>query len=80
MPNMSVRRTCPEHVLDCNKEDQKFNLKDERGKDWEKIVEIYRKNKQNRSRRRKQTKKMQKKKKTIEETVKGERKQSEKVE
>ena len=38
-----------EHVLECNKGDKKFNLNDERGKEWEEIVEIYRKNKKKRS-------------------------------
>ena len=38
-----------EHVLECNKGDKNFNLNDERGKEWGEIVEIYRKNKKNRS-------------------------------
>ena len=43
-----------EHVLECNKckrnkGDKKFNLNDERGREWGEIVEIYRKNKKNRS-------------------------------
>ena len=38
-----------EHVLECNTGDKKFNLNDERGKQWGDIVEIYRKNKKNRS-------------------------------
>ena len=38
-----------EHVLECNKGDNKFNLNDERGKERREIVEIYRKNKKNRS-------------------------------
>ena len=38
-----------EHVLECNKEDKKFNLNDERGKEWGEMVEIYRRNKENRS-------------------------------
>ena len=37
------------HVLECNKGDKKFNLNDERGEEWGEIVEIYRKNKKNRS-------------------------------
>ena len=35
------------HVLECNKEDKKLNLNDERGKEWRETVEIYRKNKEN---------------------------------
>ena len=38
-----------EHVLECNKGDKKFNFNDERGKERGEIVEIYRKNKKNRS-------------------------------
>ena len=38
-----------EHILGYNKGDKKFNLNDEREKEWEKIVEVYRKNKKNRS-------------------------------
>ena len=38
-----------EHVLECNNGDKKFNLNDERGKECGEIVEIYRKNKKNRS-------------------------------
>ena len=30
------------HVLECNKGDKKFNLNDEREKEWAEIVEIYR--------------------------------------
>ena len=37
-----------EHVLKFNKGDKKFNLNDERGKEWSEIVEIYKKNKKNR--------------------------------
>ena len=38
-----------EHILGYNKGDKKFNLNDEREKEWGKIVEVYRKNKKNRS-------------------------------
>ena len=38
-----------EHILGYNKGDKKFNLNDERKKEWGKIVEVYRKNKKNRS-------------------------------
>ena len=38
-----------EHVLECNKGDKKFNLNANRGKGWGEIVEIYRKNKKDRS-------------------------------
>ena len=31
------------YFLECNKGDMKFNLKDERGKKWREIVEIFRK-------------------------------------
>ena len=34
-----------EHALECNKGDKKFNLNDERGKEWREIVEMYRKKK-----------------------------------
>ena len=37
-----------EHVLECNKGDKKFNMNDERGKEWGEIIEIYRKNNINR--------------------------------
>ena len=37
------------HVLEFDKRDKKFNLNDERGKEWGQIVEIYRKNKKSRS-------------------------------
>ena len=33
-----------EPVLQCNKGDKKFNLSDERGKEWGEEVEVYRKN------------------------------------
>ena len=35
--------------MECYKGDKKFNLNDERGKEWGQIVEIYRKYKENRS-------------------------------
>ena len=35
-------------VLECNKGDKKFNLNDERAKEWAEIIEIYRKNNINR--------------------------------
>ena len=35
--------------LNTNKGDKKFNLNDERGKEWGEIIEIYWKNKKNRS-------------------------------
>ena len=38
-----------QNVLECKKEDKKFNLNDEKGKEWGQIVEIYRQNKKNRS-------------------------------
>ena len=38
-----------EHVLECNKGDNSFKLNDERGKEQEKLVESYRKNKEKRS-------------------------------
>ena len=38
-----------EHALECNKGDKKFNLNYERGKEWRKIAEMYRKKKKNRS-------------------------------
>ena len=36
-----------EHVLEYNKGDKKFNLNDERGKEWGEILEIYRNNNEN---------------------------------
>ena len=38
-----------EHVLQCKKGDTKFNFNDDRGKEWREIVEIYKKNKDNRT-------------------------------
>ena len=38
-----------EHVLEYNIGQKKFNLNHERRKEWKEIVEIYRKNKKNRS-------------------------------
>ena len=38
-----------EHALECNKGDKKFNLNDERGKEWREITEMYRKKKKDRS-------------------------------
>ena len=38
-----------ERALECNKGYKKFNLNDERGKEWGEIVQIYRKNKKKRS-------------------------------
>ena len=35
-----------EHVLECKKGDKKFNLNDERGKEWGDNVKTYRKNKE----------------------------------
>ena len=42
-------RDTTEYVLERNKGDKEFNLNDERRKEWGGIVEIYRKNKENRS-------------------------------
>lgn len=42
MPIVSVTRK-------WNKGDKKFNLNNEKGREWEGIIEIYRKNKNNRS-------------------------------
>ena len=36
-----------EQVLEYNKGDKKFNLNDERGKEWGEILEIYRSNNEN---------------------------------
>ena len=38
-----------EHVLECKKGENKFNLNDEKGKEWGEKAEIYRQNKKNRS-------------------------------
>ena len=52
-----LRNRCPmcqsekdttEHVLECNKGDKKFNLKDQRGKEGAEILEVHRKKKENR--------------------------------
>ena len=37
------------HLLEYNRRDMKFNLNYERGKEWVKITEIYRKKKEKRS-------------------------------
>ena len=38
-----------ERALECNKGYKKFNLNDERGKEWGEMVQIYRKNNNKRS-------------------------------
>ena len=48
--NMSICQSeedTTEHVLEYNKGDKKFNLNDERGKEWGEILEIYRNNNEN---------------------------------
>ena len=48
-PVCQSERDTTEYVLERNKGDKEFNLNDERRKEWGGIVEIYRKNKENRS-------------------------------
>ena len=48
-PMSQSEKNTTECVLECNKGDKKFSLNDKRGEEMGEIVEIYRKNKENRS-------------------------------